>query len=239
MKLWLCRFTVLALLGPACPSWSAQETDAPLLNYRCSVVMESSHRMTVSVVVRQGGVTDMDRLTSTLVRYDREQIDALQATDEENRPISFTQSTRGRVTTLALSRSSLVRSPEGETTYTLRYRVQSSSGDLLRIPLPVPDAKAVLGQRAVEIEIQVPPNYVAAGDQFPAFVWTKKQMGRVRLPGVPSFVMARIQEAEEVSWRSRMMTLGHFSDVVIVSLVLLGSVIWRRRYRFSRAVERR
>lgn len=238
MKFLFPAISITVLLGFACRQVHAQTSEMQLSKYQCQVVMENPHRVEVTALIQVQGAKISDELTNTVVHYDGQQIEGVRVNDQKDRPLQFTDSSKGRVMKLKLSASSLIDSTENEATYTLNYKVQSTSGDILRVPLPVPRAQTRLGERPVQITLEVPQGFTAMGDAFPAFVWTDRRIGRVSLPDVPSFVVARVGLAMGASLSARIFTPGNFSDAAIVSLIILGSAIWKRRYRSGSATRR-
>lgn len=233
MKYAFATVSIFVLFGCAWVQVRGQESEVQLSDYECKVVMKNPRSAEVTVLIELRGVEISDQVTNSFFHYDGEEIGGVHVEDRDGRLVQLIESSRERTIRLAFSASSIARAREDEATYTVHYEVNSTWDDIRRIPLPVPIARAAFGERPVKIEIEIPHGYVVAGDEWPAFVWTDERIGRVRLPGVPSFIAARAEAAKEVSRRSQIFTVGHLADATIVSLIVLGSVIWSRRYRFT------
>ncbi len=117
--------------------------------------------------------------------------------------------------------------------YSIRYVIEAPESGPLRIPLAVPELPTTGAAGAVTITFYPPSGEVITGDMFPAF---QRVSGSfiATLSNVPNHVHLDLLHANDAGIRQRWLTPSLLSDLVVITLILLGSlarVLIRRKAR--------
>lgn len=210
-----------------------QTVGPQISEYNCHLRVLKTQEVEVTTQVQIHGAEPLETLTATLVHYEGQPIQDLKLNDEKNRSVPYNLATQLRTVTLRFPRAKLADASGAGIIYTIIYRIGFSPGKYFHIPLPVPEEKTPLGARPVKIDIAIPVGWGATGDEFPSFQWTPEQKAEAVLPAVPAFVLIRVQTTRAHAWLDQMITPGHLIDAAIITLVLLGTLLWKRRYGSS------
>lgn len=110
----------------------------------------------------------------------------------------------------------------GSTTTEIEYSV---SGDLVRIPIFVPNVPTDPDRSSIELRVRGYVHRDAVRDAFPRF--STVEDGIVSRPeNLPSFVLLPTGSG---------LSTNRAADALVAFLVLLGTALWARRYRRGRA----
>jgi hypothetical protein len=206
----------LALAALAC---QAQTKEMYLENYHALVAVKDDRDATVATTVELKPAAPPSELW--IARYADQQVTQVTAQCDSG-AISYTSDDSPGAVVFHLSDGD--PACRGAAVH-FEYSIHSLDR-MIRIPLPVVNARPQPQQRPVLIEVILPPGMIAIGEGFPALAWRGQAHGEARLAAAPSVVVVDARAAGSVSWLNRFMTPAVLSTVAMIGLLLTGSVIW-------------
>ncbi|HXF06294.1 MAG TPA: hypothetical protein VNM72_12900 [Blastocatellia bacterium] len=204
-----------------------------LTAYEARLAFVDRRQITATITVTTAPPPSGEKLTHTLIRFDHQHIGDLEVLTTAGQPIEYEYRTTGRTHHIAFAAA--VREP-GKTSlrYVIRYRVEATSDESARIPLPVPALPTRPGERSVHLSVILPEGDVHVGNSFPPFLWSDARHGSLRLTSVPSFIRITHKPAEAVSWSDHILTATTLNDGLILALFGLGTGFWKLRSSWRR-----
>jgi hypothetical protein len=119
----------------------------------------------------------------------------------------------------------------GRNEYSVRYAVRLPAAARDRCPLLVPAAPTDGVSRAVQLEVEVPPESNRLPGEFPAFAWEGGR-GAVTISHMPSFVrIPYVARGTPVTWRETI-DVRRIVDVAALAIIGVSTLAWaalRRR----------
>lgn len=109
--------------------------------------------------------------------------------------------------------------------YQISYRVTGTNG---RIPIPSPEFSRTK-PKTVEFSL-VLPEELHPKELFPRFMRSDQGWLAI-LSNVPSFVIVRVWKAGQESWTDRLAAAESFTNLLIISLLVLFTLYWVRSRR--------
>jgi hypothetical protein len=104
----------------------------------------------------------------------------------------------------------------------LTYEVDSVSGQMSRIPLPVASIPPPPGGSVVRISLRLAAGQGAYGDLFPNMTWSSPREGSATMLSVPSLIIVHNKEAGEISTNERLLTAANVANFSMLLLLALG-----------------
>lgn len=204
---------------------------AVLTAYEARIAFIDRRQVTATITVTTAPPPSGEKLTHTLIRFDHQHIGDLEVLTAAGQPIEYEYRTTGRTHHIAFAAKG-----SGKTSlrYVIRYRVEATSDESARIPLPVPALPTRPGQRSVHLSLILPEGDVHVGNSFPPFLWSDARQGSLRLTSVPSFIRVTHKPAEAVTWTDHILTATTLNDGLILALLVLGTGFWKLRSSFRR-----
>lgn len=223
----------IALMSVSASFIPAADGMAVLTAYDGHIAFGDRRQITATITVTTAPLTPGEKLTHTLIRFDDQPLSDLEVSTAAGQPIEYEHWTTGR--TLHLAFAAAVKEPRKTSLrYVIRYRVEATSDESARIPLPVPALPTRPGQRSVHLSLILPEGHVRIGDSFPPFVWSDARHGSLRLTSVPSFIRVIHKPAAAVTWTDHILTATTLNDGLILALLALGIGLWKLRSSFRR-----
>lgn len=195
--------------------------------YKSEISVVSAHEVSIAAVV--SGIGDLRRspLEIAIFRYPSQKITGMRVVDSEGRPaFAQTNVTTGAVLLKIAGTDSQNSATSQLSSFNIAFVVLDPHGSIVRIPMPVPQAKSPLGTNAVQIRLILPPGSSHVRDSFPSFNWTGLARGDAMLSSVPSIVIAHWKPADSIGAADNLLSATMLTNAGMVVLLATGSLIW-------------
>ena len=229
---WLVRATFLNwILALNCALAGAQVEGRRLVDFQCRISILDQHSAEVSALMRVDQTGSPSTIRVTVVRYHDQNMTDLRAMDQHRNPLPFAIATEKGAMVLQAHAPEPPDQFNSEFIFIVEYTVTAPVGEIIRIPLPVPDARTSFGERSGQITVTLPDGEVPVGDTFPTLTWRDTTHASAKLADVPSLAIIHSKPFHSVTLMGKLLTTTTLSDAAMLVLVLAGSSFWWFRNR--------
>jgi hypothetical protein len=218
-------------------SSSAQKDSSQLTDFKCNISIQDQHSVRVSALITVVGDTSSLPTKVAVIRYPTQEIIGLSVMDDQRNAIAPQSAVRDGAMIIRIQRANSQNRIDSAFAFIVEYKVEDASGTIVRIPLPVPDARTPFGDTHVQIAVALPQGQVSVGDAFPGLSWQDSAHGSATLANVPSLAMIHWKPAHSIALADTITTPGFLADAGMMTLLVAGSLLWW--LRSGRKTERR
>lgn len=226
---------ILILTVPALPH-AAEGSQVELASYEGRVEILPQHLSRVTIHLTLDGLgsgAEDDPIGHDLLIYDGQQLSNFTFI-HNGRPLTFKKTFRRRIIRFDVDLPASDYAGKPRFDYTAQFHISASNKeDLIRIPLLVPHLKTPLGEPVVSLAVEVRNGESPTADQFPNWNWLDSRQASTDLKNVPSFIKIVTSAGERSGLSESLSNPNLWSDAFLFLSVLLGSMIWWKRFRQS------
>ena len=236
------KFLVRAMLSTAILALCGMEAFAQkdflqLTDFKCDITIQDQHSVAVAALIRVAGDAGARPIVITVVRYASQEITGLSVMDSQRNPVPAQTALLGGALVMRIPTTDPQFRIGSALAFAIEYKIEDSSGAIVRIPLPVPDSRVAFGERPIQLGVALPPGQVSVGDTFPALSWQDAMHGSANLANVSSLAMVHWKPAGSINLADKITTPAILTDAGMVTLILTGSLLWW--FKSGRKIERR
>lgn len=226
-------FAIIIALGRQ--SASAQ-TGSKLIEFNCNIRITDVHHVAVATLIQINGA-EYFPVSLTLVHYPTQEIEGLRIVDQEGNNMAIARSVMDGALVVFISSPDIPSMSKAKLVFRAEYDVVDATGEINRIPLPVPNARTSFGQHAVHVSLVLPPGTMSVGDAFPSLNWQDQSHGEATLSNVPSLTMIGWKPIASIRFADRVLASSVLTDAGMLAILLTGSLVWWLRSRRVREIE--